>query len=110
MRMILSRVIDTCNWCKHQNIECEKCTELYGACERNMAILGLGKHLKSDWIPCSERLPDSPEQVLVTKNCGYCNYEVTLGEYWGKEHSWGNTDVIAWMPLPDPYIKEDDSK
>lgn len=65
------------------------------------------------WIPCSERLPDTPDMVLVTIDWGDSDYEVSTDEYWSingvATEGWGNLHgevVTAWMPLPEPY-KED---
>ena len=60
------------------------------------------------WIPVSERLPDYNEEVLIT-NGKYvtidtrCFLENTED---GEAYTWdinGWDDVIAWMPLPEPY-------
>ena len=53
------------------------------------------------WIPVTERLPENPAQVLVTYSWG----EVTVGEYWNNGEGWGTygEEVLAWMPLPEPY-------
>ena len=67
------------------------------------------------WIPCSERLPEHPENddyYLVTIQCehydGWDDYVTGFAE-WTK-HGWdelscyiGQIKVIAWMPLPKPY-------
>ena len=66
------------------------------------------------WIPCSERLPDNDERVLATTAWG----DVTIAERIYppiNDTCWfihdGNTnatidDVVAWMPLPEPYQAE----
>lgn len=60
------------------------------------------------WIPCSERLPDYHDEVLVT----------SLGEvaiaWLYLDGNWRSNDmpepmykyIVAWMPLPDPYKGE----
>ena len=66
------------------------------------------------WIPCSERLPENDEEVLATTAWG----DVTIAERIYppiNDTCWfihdGNTnatidDVVAWMPLPEPYRVE----
>ena len=78
------------------------------------------------WIPCSERLPEENGRYLVTRGLNTCgslwnrvyifNYSDLMGLK--KEKIWwsGNVgksdfekfdDVIAWMPLPEPYEGEE---
>ena len=53
------------------------------------------------WIPCGEKLPEPTQEVLVTgiNGCVYTS-RIVHGEF---EYG-GN--VIAWMPLPEPYKGE----
>lgn len=72
------------------------------------------------WIPCSERLPEAPFGCLVTVE----DEEPMTGALfpnllpyfvgWDGEQ-WNDADgeqcpfeVLAWMPLPDPYEVEND--
>lgn len=63
------------------------------------------------WIPCSERLPEEGYDVLVCeKNCrniytayydsayGWITFDLCKDECF-----WIHLDIIAWMPLPEPY-------
>ena len=74
------------------------------------------------WIPCSERLPEKMKDVLVTQEY----YDLDLEEYCvnvntaclSSDGDWFSVfeedgymedyNVIAWMPLPEPYIDYSD--
>ena len=62
----------------------------------------------TDWIPCSERMPELDVEVLVWfGNFIYIDslyYEKNLKEYWWQ----GNCKLPThWMPLPEmPEVKE----
>lgn len=66
------------------------------AVKANMAQLN-----NNSWIPCSKRLPEANGWYLVTNELG-----VVQQQYWGARHWHKLRDdaVIAWQPLPDPYI------
>lgn len=73
---------------------------------------GLG--LKQRWIPCSERLPNSQTEVIVSCRddsadiiCRYTasGWITTDGKYWIVDNEI-NSYVIAWMPLPEPFREE----
>ena len=83
------------------------------------AILALNALPSADteWIPCSERLPDIGELVLITQNRGdgdktvetaYLTSDGPNDLYWSIElfKSRETDEVLAWMPLPEPYREE----
>lgn len=72
------------------------------------------------WIPCSEREPNEFEDVLVLLSDGTMDV-LQLTDYldiWGNvkwcavHHGLGcavsGNDVVAWMPLPEPWKGADD--
>ncbi len=59
--------------------------------------------MKQRWIPISERLPENGVQVLCCNKYGSVFTSCVTAKdrssvYFGKHY-----DVIAWMPLPEPY-------
>ena len=52
------------------------------------------------WIPCSERLPEKDGEYLTTTEDGLCDVE-SYGD-----GEWFYDDVVAWMPLPEPWKGE----
>lgn len=59
------------------------------------------------WISCSERLPELNVDVLVCDRNGSISIDSAIkygGEVlFGYDTIYGNSDIIAWQPLPLPY-------
>lgn len=76
-----------------------------------------------EWIPCSERLPEVEDLheisiedcmcYLIQRRCGVmdvAHYIKVYGESYFEAHCIKFNDVIAWMPLPEPYRPEKESE
>ena len=64
---------------------------------------------ETQWIPCSERLPERADNVIICYKKGYHTL-VSTGIYLYKFKMWYvdvvgdlRNEVVAWMPLPEPY-------
>ncbi|RJW41965.1 DUF551 domain-containing protein [Anaerobutyricum hallii] len=61
--------------------------------------------LLSGWISVAEQLPENGEIVLVTRKYRNEKWYVEQDEYYEDTgfDSGADEDIIAWMPLPEPY-------
>ena len=60
------------------------------------------------WIPCSERLPATKDDYIITVKDKYGTW--TDYVEWNADYHWWEYEddmVIAWMPLPEPYKGEE---
>ncbi len=97
-----------------------KMVEAHGSLAINakeLAINALEKQIDGGWIPCSERMPEDMEEVLVWfEYFRYGNYNrlcqryglsyTFKGEWSGfinGESGWHQWRIIAWQPLPAEY-------
>ena len=117
------RSVDICT-----GITCDECEKICGKgdCAKNYQFLTINKvkaivqEVAKDggWIPCSERLPEESELVLIyaesTARGGSirCVAELRNGFWFAQIASdtlgltgIGQFKVIAWQPLPQPYQK-----
>ena len=77
------------------------------------------------WIPCSERLPEEKDAGILKKLGTNKKSELVLatvevkgermtvtacthdGKWeWNMKYAFPNFKVVAWMPLPKPYVEE----
>lgn len=77
------------------------------------------EHKEGKWIPCSERLPEPKETenliakyYLVQNEYGDMMVARWDGNGWEQmyQHEYLEDDVIAWMPLPEPYKAESEGE
>lgn len=68
---------------------------------------------KTKWIPCSERLPEESDLVIICSEFG----GIEFGSYEEGKWYWlaescscyleeSNDEVVAWMPMPSPYRED----
>jgi hypothetical protein len=70
------------------------------------AIEGLPPTQPGQWIPVSERLPRDGSWNIFTdgKNISVERYKEDAIDHFFPNGRWFQLeDVIAWMPLPEPY-------
>lgn len=76
--------------------------------------------LRPQWIPVAERLPETSQDVLITKRKEFGTVRVMKAFYmssddggiWASQCGTDTAGVIAWLPLPEPYtakVEDDDN-
>lgn len=91
--------------------KCDKCSRLCnGDIDWYENIDNWTEEYNNGWIPCSEKLPEVRQDVLVTvKYTGFMGmhgYWIKTGHMEAKNDWWGDCaggEVIAWMELPSAY-------
>lgn len=111
--------------CAHCHIECNLTSDReFALTKADMVVIADACKLETiepecgEWIPCSERLPSEGDEFLITWTSSVTNgpllafaeYEpdalLVSGGKWYLEDDMGefeDFDVIAWMPLPEPW-------
>ena len=105
--------------------EIDKATDEYGMVDyindgpvisKNQAKDIIRKHMNDGWIPVDERLPEGQTRVIC--QCDKGDIE-RLWQDWESDPEtltyladfsmMAEKKVIAWRPLPDPYLPEKDN-
>ena len=61
------------------------------------------------WIPTSERLPENEEGVIITFLDNHGKPDTDFDYYDCYRHRWEEHSYVkAWMPLPEPWMGEED--
>ena len=129
----MSRIIDAdvalktfCAECNH-TIRCEDCDTKYHLedfvpsvdedrivteyCRKRNLIVATREVFVSlpKWVSCSELMPDPLEYVLCCTQTKAGRKNLVIGYHDGERWCCGmNSNVIAWMGLPEPYGGTDD--
>lgn len=65
------------------------------------------RKLQPEWIPVSERLPDKEGSYLVTAQPTYNHAkDIRIVHWGGRWVGYSQSEIIAWMPLPEPYRED----
>lgn len=82
----------------------------WGLSEETVDAIGMGIHAlkETQWIPCSERLPEDAMNVISQFSSG----TVTELRYAGNGifegiYDYSTKVIIAWMTLPEPYKEKE---
>ena len=124
----------TCETCYYAKFDgcaypCSRCIH-----NKPMDDMWQPKESMSEWIPVSEKLPENSGDYLVRPSDGvledYSDFsEVMIIPYdadceafgwWNEKYDpvtlgyidsdFDEFEVIAWMPLPEPYVKEQENE
>ena len=76
----------------------------------------LGRKMLASWIPVVERTPEKPKENPLYDNkplelylVSVKNTDCVIRAFWNGASftdGWEKLDVLAWMPLPEPYRPE----
>lgn len=104
---------ENCRDCEYFGMLCKITNEKCHYCGENGKPDWCPIKPAKQWIPVEERLPETGEYVLGTNKYD----EVLVYHYgWNSPHTkkmffslcGAAADIIAWMPLPEPYRPEED--
>ena len=79
-----------------------------GFSEEQMNTIEQAFKKEPKWIPVSERLPEKYTYTLWCASSRCVRSDYFNGEFWEDAKKFGY-EVIAWMPLPEPYEPQERS-
>ena len=110
---LLTLLEEPMNWTDSEaEIQEQKDYENFVALVKSMPIV---TPQQARWIPCSERMPEVSDHYLIQYSRHICPDEMAVAYYsveeaeCDKNYTWefkpfaDCKEVIAWMPLPEPY-------
>lgn len=83
----------------------ERCSE----CDKDHYIAELEEKNNMSWIPVSERLPEDDGMYIACFDDDFITAVMYITDRQGAQdwELWADSgDVVAWMPLPEPYRPE----
>ena len=86
--------------------------ELKKKAEPDFIALCKDNNSETKWVPVTERLPEEDGTYLVTvrdEDLGFTTdyaYYSTDDNQWSLDDEWLDGDIVAWMPMPEPYKPE----
>lgn len=99
----------TCPFQGNEFVWCLTCPHISEE-DRELVKRTVSEQKTVEWIPCSERLPRTGDDILVTFSDGEVNIIISARpKAWVKYEEANNLIFpVAWMPLPTPYKGGDD--
>jgi len=95
------------------DLECLNAINLDLASENDELLDQISKIKETTWIPVTKRLPKAGTEVLCCNACGAYLLAVCIYKdgacnrgYIAENSECVMYDVVAWMPLPEPYKAE----
>lgn len=83
-----------------------KALEAQDATDTNVGST-ISRQPEPHWIPVSERLPDKEGNYLITAQPTYNHAKDIRIAHWSSRWvGYVKSEIIAWMPLPEPYWGE----
>lgn len=101
--------IDKLEVCDFSLIESSELKTMIKKQEVMKAINQAVKENNNGWVKCSDRLPDKQIRVLVKTDKSPLVIGWLMFDEWYTDfgNGYGNLDVIAWQPLPEPFKERD---